>query len=89
LGGGEAFADAIMSDYRTADLSPPDRIMLEFAEKLTRTPASVSSEDIDKLRQADFDDDAIHDIVQVTALFNYYGRLADGLGIEPEPEWKV
>jgi len=29
----------------------------------------------------------VHDIVQVAALFNYYDRLADGLGIEPEPEW--
>ena len=25
------------------------------------------------------------DIVQVTALFNYYNRLAEGLGIDPEP----
>jgi alkylhydroperoxidase family enzyme len=31
-----------------------------------------------------FDDTAIHDIVQVTAMFNYYNRLADGLGLEPE-----
>jgi hypothetical protein len=23
----------------------------------------------------------------VTALFNYYNRIADGLGIEAEPEW--
>ena len=34
-----------------------------------------------------FDDVAIHDIAQITALFNYFDRLADGLGIDPEPEW--
>ena len=34
-------------------------------------------------------DGAIHDVVQVTALFNYYDRLADGLGIDPEPEFEV
>ena len=61
--------------------------MLGFAEKLTRTPGAVSSEDVDQLRHAGFDDAAIHDIVQVTALFNYFDRLADGLGVEPEPEW--
>ena len=33
-----------------------------------------------------FDDDAVHDVVQVTALFAYYNRLADGLGIDLEPE---
>ena len=77
-----------MTDYRGAELSSTDRVMLEFAEKLTRTPGAVSSEDVDQLRLEGFNDAAIHDIVQVTALFNYFGRLADGLGIEPEPEWR-
>jgi hypothetical protein len=29
----------------------------------------------------------ISQIVQVTALFNYYNRVADGLGIDHEPGW--
>jgi uncharacterized peroxidase-related enzyme len=61
--------------------------MLDFAAKLTRTPAAVEAGDLDVLREHGFDDAAIHDIVQVTALFNYYDRLADGLGIDPEPDW--
>jgi uncharacterized peroxidase-related enzyme len=60
--------------------------MLDFAVKLTRTPNAVSRADVERLRAHGFADDAIHDIVQVTALFNYYTRLADGLGIDPEPE---
>ncbi len=62
--------------------------MLSFADKLTRAPTSVEAGDLDTLRAHGFDDAAIHDIVQVTALFNYYDRLADGLGIEPEPDWE-
>ena len=58
--------------------------MLDFAVKLTRTPSAVEESDIETLRQAEFDDTAIHDIVQVTALFNYYNRLANGLGVRPE-----
>ncbi len=58
--------------------------MLDFAAKLTRTPSSVSAEDLDRLREHGFDDAAIHDIVQVTALFAYFNRLADGLGVEVE-----
>ena len=41
-------------------------------------------------RDQGFDDRAIHDAVQVVALFNYYNRLADGLGVrwvdEPNEE---
>lgn len=58
--------------------------MLDFAVKLTRRPGAMEKGDVETLRQAGFSDTAIHDIVQVTALFNYYNRLADGLGIEPE-----
>lgn len=55
--------------------------------KLTHTPGEMRAEDIDALRRHGFDDKGIFDIVQVTALFAYYNRLADGLGIDPEPEW--
>ncbi len=61
--------------------------MLDYAVKLTRSPSAVETADLEELRRHGFDDAAIHDIVQVTALFNYYDRLADGLGIDPEPEW--
>lgn len=61
--------------------------MLDFAVKLTHAPRSIRKDDIDALRAAGFTDEAVHDIVQIAALFNYYNRLADGLGIEMEPEW--
>ena len=53
--------------------------MLDFAVKLTTHPSSVERQDLDRLRSVGFDDAAIHDIVQVTALFNYYDRLAEGV----------
>ena len=62
--------------------------MLDFAAKLTRTPTAVESADLEELRRHGFDDGAIHDIVQVAALFSYYNRLADGLGIDPELDWQ-
>ncbi len=58
--------------------------MLDFAVRLTREPAKMTRKDVEGLREVGFDDVAIHDIVQAAALFNYYNRLADGLGIDPE-----
>jgi uncharacterized peroxidase-related enzyme len=77
---------AIKSDYTQADLTPADRAMLDFVAKLTLTPGKMAEQDLEPLRDQGFDDSAIHDIVQVTALFAYYNRLADGLGIDLEPE---
>jgi uncharacterized peroxidase-related enzyme len=70
-----------------AALSPADRAMVAFALKLTHTPAAMTRDDVETLRAHGFSDAAVHDVVQVTALFAYYNRLADGLGIDAEPEW--
>ncbi len=39
------------------------------------------------LRAAGWSDAAILEAVEVIGFFNYYNRLVDALGVEPEPEW--
>jgi uncharacterized peroxidase-related enzyme len=56
--------------------------------KLTHEPASVGRADIDALREHGCDDAAIHDAIQVIAYFNYINRVAEAVGVEPEPEWE-
>ncbi len=56
--------------------------------KLTREPAAVGLADADALRAAGWSDPAIHDAVQVIAYFNYVNRVAEAVGIGPEPEWE-
>jgi len=80
---------AVRSDYRqappAAEMTDADRAMLDFAVKLTYDSRSATKQDIETLHTAGFSDAAIHEIVQVTGFFAYYNRLADGLGIDPEP----
>ena len=81
---------AVARDWRTAPLSPPDTALCEFAAKLTHHQEKIGPRDLDRLRDHGFDDRAIHDAVQIVALFNYYTRVADGLGVEAEtfiPHW--
>jgi alkylhydroperoxidase family enzyme len=61
--------------------------MIDVAVALTRDSTAIGAADIARLRAHGFDDVAIHQIVQITALFNYYNRLVDGLGGDHEPEW--
>ena len=44
--------------------------------------------EIDRLRAHGLSDAAIHDAIQVIAFFNYINRVAEAVGIGPEPEWE-
>jgi uncharacterized peroxidase-related enzyme len=75
----------IEADHHTAGLEPRLRAMLDYAEKLTRTPAAVRREDVEALRQVGFSDADVLHIVEVTAYYAFVNRIADGLGVELEP----
>lgn len=55
--------------------------------KLTRTPRDIDGADIERLREAGFDETGILDICQVVSYYNYVNRMADGLGVELEDVW--
>lgn len=64
--------------------------MLDFAIKLTLTPADMTEVDVARLRAAGFSDRDVLDIVEVTSYFAYVNRIADGLGVGLEPwiDWE-
>ena len=80
-------AEHAMHDYRQADLTPRERALCDFAVKLTHLAAEVEESDIDALRSQGLSDVEVSDAIQVVGYFNYITRVADGVGIEDEPEW--
>lgn len=61
--------------------------ILEYAERLTRKPTSVTVADIERMREAGLDDEAILHACEVASYFNYVNRMADGLGVTLEEDW--
>ena len=82
----DAWLAALADDWRSAELDPVDRALCEWAERLTLQPAACDAADVGRLRALGLDDAAIHRAAQVIAYFNYINRLADGLGVDLEPE---
>jgi len=77
----DALVAALREDWRAANLTEPERAMLGYADKLTRSPAGTGSADLDGLRAVGFDDTAILQITLIASFFNYVNRAADGLGV--------
>lgn len=56
--------------------------MLDYSEKLTRTPGAMVQEDLEPLRAAGLRDEDILDANLTVAYFAYVNRIADGLGVQ-------
>ncbi len=87
LSGDPALGEALVMNWRVAPLSPRQRAMLEFAEKLTLSSSKVDESDRQMLRDAGFSDRDIWDIASVTGFFNMTNRIASATAMEPNAEY--
>ena len=79
-----ALVEALERDYTTAPISHENRVMLDYVVKLTRYATKVWKDDMEKLRNAGFDDRGILQITLIASWFNYINRVADSLGVGRE-----
>lgn len=84
----DELADQLKRDWRSAELDESDRALCEWAEKLTQSPDKMTRTDVEGLQGEGFSQSAISDAAQVIGYFNYINRIADGLGVDLEPEMK-
>lgn len=75
-------AKEIASDFRTADIDEVTKAILEFAVKITEAAHTVTSADLQHLRNYGLTDEALFAIVEVVGFFSYVNRIADAFGIE-------
>jgi uncharacterized peroxidase-related enzyme len=80
----KGLVEALEKDYTTAAITPAERVMLDYAVKLTKDATKVWKNDIEGLRLAGFDDQGILQITLIASWFNYINRVADALGVGRE-----
>lgn len=76
--------ESIATDYRNSDLTPAEKAMTAYAEKIVKDASSVSQSDIDTLRSHGFSDTEIFDIAAAAAARCFFSKLLDALGSEPD-----
>jgi uncharacterized peroxidase-related enzyme len=72
---------ALLAGIETAPIEAKMKPILSYARKLTLSPARMTATDAAKVYDAGWNDDALYSTVLVTALFNFYNRLVDGVGL--------
>jgi uncharacterized peroxidase-related enzyme len=81
---GEALTRSALTERDSAPISDGLKQTLQFLEKLTVSPRSITRDDISLLRVAGVSDDQIHNAVEVCVHFCMINRLADAFGFRLE-----
>jgi uncharacterized peroxidase-related enzyme len=82
----EARVRAAAEDYRSLDLPPRARAMLDYAALLTRDPGAVGAAHVEAMRAEGITDEEILNVNMVAGYFNFVNRLTAGLGVEASAE---
>ncbi len=83
------FVAQLVADRDAPALPAAERAMLDYVVRLTTSPRAVRRADVEALRDAGFDDRAIHDICAIAAYYAFANRIADGLGVELEDRFRL
>jgi len=82
-------SDFISTNYRAAAISERQRVMLDYALKVSLTPEQVEESDLQPLREHGFDDEAIWDIGAITAFFAMSNRMAHVMALRPNEQFHL
>jgi len=80
-------ADQVATNYRKADVTAKQGLMLDFAVKVSQQANEIGETDIQTLRENGFSMEEIWDIGSIAALFALSNRLANMADIKPNPEF--
>ena len=70
-------------DLEAAELTPADRALLDYVQKVTEAAYKTTHEDVQALRDHGWTDPQIAEAVYITAMFAFFNRVADAFGIAP------
>jgi len=87
LSGDPILGEQLVMNYRTANLSPRQRAMLDFAVLMTNHSHEIEEEDRQALRDVGFSDRDIWDIAAVAGFYNMSNRMASAIDMRPNDQY--
>ena len=78
---GDDLVRNVLRDLESSSLEEKEKALLRFAGKVTRDLPAITLADIDQLRAAGWNDEAVFYTITVCALFNFYNRWITASGV--------
>jgi uncharacterized peroxidase-related enzyme len=87
LSGDPMLGELLAFNFRAGDFDTRTMAMLEFASKMTTSPATIVEADRVALRNIGFSDRDIWDIAATVGFFNMSNRIASATDMQPNVEY--
>jgi uncharacterized peroxidase-related enzyme len=88
---GEEFSGTALAlrdgDLDFSDITPAERLLLDYVETLTKHAYRVTDDQVQGLRNVGWSEPQIAQATYVTAMYNFFIRLADAFDLQPPPGW--
>jgi uncharacterized peroxidase-related enzyme len=79
--GSEELVWSALHDLESSSLSDKDKELLRFVAKVNHESPTIKPDDIQRLHEIGWSDEALYYAVTVCALFNFYNRWIDASGV--------
>ena len=83
--GSREVVDAVLTDHRTAPITGAEHALFRFIEKVNAESNQIQQDDIDAMKRAGWNEEAIYDAISVCALFRFYNTWIDATGVSDMP----
>ena len=80
-------ADQVATNYRTADITPRQKTMLDFAAKVALRSHEIGDADFEAMRAHGFSDEDVWDVGAIAAFFALSNRIASLARMRPNDEF--
>jgi len=64
-----------------AGLTAGERVLLDYVDLITNSAARSTAEDVQKLRDAGWNENQISEAVYIIAIFAFFNRVAEAFGV--------
>lgn len=78
----------VVKDFRAAGLPAIEVAIMALTHKITQHAYKVTSRDIEELRSHGLSDEEILDLTAAAAARNFFSRLLDAIGAEPDQAYQ-
>ena len=75
----------MLDDYRSAPIGDEHKALFRFVDRVNRASATIREADVEEVLAAGWSQEAVYDAVTVCALFNFYNRWVDAMGVQDMP----